>query len=134
VRWNPSLNILITATAFAVFFSAALLIGCSVGGPSTEDRAPFGQVLLSQNSFDLAGCGGPTSATFTASQANYPGNFSAVSADTRLVQVTLASAPGTFLLQQEGAGVPPPATTITVTGGGGLQATATVTTGFHICG
>lgn len=112
-----------TFLATAVFWTLA---ACG-GGNSTP---PLGPVVISPASATL-GCA-PSSTTFTASQSNFSGAFSAASADT--TNETVAAGPGAnqFTVTRVGSTTSTPVN-ITVTGGGSQTAVFTANNVGCIC-
>jgi len=86
-------------------------------------------IVLTPTSVDVAaqgsGCA-QLSATFTASEAGYGGNFTAVSNNTAIVTVAPANSPSLFTVTSTTTTNGGPGTTITVTDTLGHSATETV--------
>ena len=117
-------RVALSAAFLVALAGAAATIACS-----NSASAPLGQVVLNPTSITFTCLSG--TATFTASQTNYNGTFSAVSNNTADVTVAPASPPNTFVLtSQAGNGN---STTVTVTGGGNMTATLPVQLASCVC-
>ena len=112
-----------TLFAMAVFWTLA-----ACGG--SNSTPPLGPVVLTPSSASL-GCA-PSSTTFTASQSNFSGAFTATSADT--TNETVAAGPGAnqFTVSRVGSTTSTPVN-ITVTGGGNQSAVFTANNVGCIC-
>jgi VCBS repeat-containing protein len=109
--------------ALAVFLAGGLS-ACSASG-----TAPLGAVIATPNSITFT-CLTAT-ATFSVSQQNYSGSFTAVSNNTSDATVAPGTQPNTFVVtSQAGAGQ---TTTITVTGGGSMTTSVMVTDPICVC-
>ena len=115
----------------------AVLVGIAVAasgfGSCSGYSAPgalYGPVVVNPTSLTL-NVVGPTSAPFTASQANYYGTFTAASNDNTIVTVAPTTPANTFLVT--GVTNALGTTTITVTGAAGLTATVNVTWIGQLC-
>jgi hypothetical protein len=123
----------VSASTSRILTRLTIIVGCAVVfslasgfGACSGYSAPgalYGPVVVTPTGLSL-NIAGPTSAPFTASQANYYGSFAAVSNNTTLVTVGPTTPPNTFLVSGvvNALGM----TTITVTGGAGLTATVNV--------
>lgn len=115
----------------AVGALGASIIAIATGGScTTNNTLPiFGPVVLNPSSITFPQ---PTPApqTFSASQSNFSGTFTAVSADTTVATVAATSPPNTFVVT---AGTNHSTTTITVTGGGGSTGTVSVDNRLPVC-
>jgi len=109
--------------AFALAGFVVLIIAATgIDACSASSTAPLGPVVPNPTSLTFTCLAGTIS--FSVSQANYGGMFSAVSANTSLVTVSPASSSGAFTATaQAGTGM---STSITVTGGGNMTATIPV--------
>ncbi len=116
-----------TTKRIALILALALLSGCP---GNVANGVTVGAVTLNPTSAALS-CG-TTTATFTASQVNFSGPFTAVSADT--TQDTVAAGPGTNQFTVTDANVGSSGSvSITVTGAGGQTAVFTANNTACVC-
>lgn len=109
--------------------SLAVVVACCTFACSASATAPLGQVVATPNSITFT-CLSATM-TFTVSQQNYSGSFTAVSNDNTVATVAAGTQPNSFVVtSQEGAGQ---TTTITVTGGGNMTTSVMVTDPTCVC-
>lgn len=116
------------APSFGVAFAcvvALTIIACSATG-----TAPLGAVVANPISLTFPNCA-LTAMTFSVSQQNFNGTFTAVSNNTALVTVAPTSPPDTFAVTPVASNGM--STTITVTGGGGMTTTVNVQLGSCVC-
>ena len=117
-------RLLVAAASIVAVTATAGVIACS-----SSSSAPLGPVVVTPNSLTFT-CA-LTPMTFSVSQQNFAGTFTAVSNDVTVVTVAPTSPPDTFAVTpQAGAGN---STTITVTGGVSMTATVTATQATCFC-
>lgn len=124
-----ALTLVVRRMPFALGGIIALAAAAGISACSASGTAPLGQVVASPTSLTFTCTTGTL--TFSITQANYSGTFSAVSANTSLVTVSPASSSGAFTATEQAAtGV---ATSITVTGGGNMTVTIPVQLPSCVC-
>ncbi|HLN46872.1 MAG TPA: hypothetical protein VK216_01250, partial [Magnetospirillaceae bacterium] len=110
-------------------FVVLTIASTGIDACSATSSAPLGQVVANPTSLTFTCLAGTIS--FSVTQANYSGMFSAVSANTSLVTVAPASSSGAFTATEQAAtGV---MTSITVTGGGNMSVTIPVQLPSCVC-
>lgn len=117
-------SVLLQRLGIAAGCAAVLLVASGFSSCNSVFGTGLGRVVVNPQTINIA-CP-VTEHTFTVTQQNFSGTFTAVSADTTRVTVAPTIVPAEFVVR-DGTNADGTLTIVTVTGGGGMTGTTSVT-------